>query len=124
MRTPDDVRRLVDEVPKLSAINDDEDIDKVDAPGEGDEPPTISPTIEDGDEAVGPEQEAARASARRAAFQGEAQFTALRRVRRQWPNLKNAEAIVAEAYSGTTSGGPAAGSRSTTSSRSCRAWRS
>ena len=98
MRTPDDVRRLVDEVPiiskaeRFSAINDDEDIDKVDAPSEGDEPPTISPTIEDGDEAVGPEQEAARASARRAAFKGEAQFTALSRVRRQWPNVKDAEA--------------------------------
>ena len=103
MRTPDDVRRFVDEAliiskAEKSAINDDEDIDKADAPSEGDEPPTISPTIEDGDEAVGPEQEAARASARRAAFKGEAQFTALSRVRRQWPNVKDAEAIVAEAY--------------------------
>ena len=81
-----------------SALLSDEVMDKAEASREEDEIPTISPITEENDEPAGPEKEKARTSARRAAFKGEPQFTALRRVRRQWPKIKDAEAIVNEAY--------------------------
>ena len=107
MRTDDELRKLVDgakvvkhpgmaEVP--SAELGDAVIDKAEASREEDQIPTISPITEENDEPAGPEKEKARTSARRAAFKGAPQFTALRRVRRQWPKITDAEAIVNEAY--------------------------
>jgi hypothetical protein len=40
----------------------------------------------------------AKASARRAAFKGETEASALKRIRKQWPNLDNPETIVQKAY--------------------------
>ena len=104
MRTPDDVRRLVDEPRlsvrrKISAQLVDDVIDNYGVFQTEGEAPPIPPIIENDDEAVGPEKEAARTSARRAAFRSEPQLRAIRRIRKQWPQAaKEAERIVEEAY--------------------------
>lgn len=104
MRTDEELRALVDgatnenKADTRSAQQEDKTTnDNEDFAEDGDHP-TNQHTAEDGDDPAGPEVELARASARRAAFRGDAQFAALRRVRRQWPKIKQADVLVVDAY--------------------------
>ena len=104
MRTPDDVRRLVDEAPIITKADPsarlvDDVIDNAEASQAEDEAPPNPPIIENDDETIGPTKTEARTSARRAAFRSEPQLRAIRRIRKQWPQAaKEAERIVEEAY--------------------------